>query len=260
MKNLARKMFRSPLGVAVRNILGLRPPIFLYSFKSSFLASDLFIWRTDKGLETRFSLSDILGKYYLTESTARFVFYDRQGRFFKEDEFVFVDGNLELVFTPEYLGQADIGTFCVFNLPKRPVHHELNVKNRCYVGYGRNGSFSMVHGNLVAVMIDGLHTSGSQDIVKNIEPSVTARKGFYAYTIQKMFDPKFSNFLLFSNPIDRSIHVNVGGVSESIPPRGCVMLELGDELWNPLRVESDFVFPRPIVISELGEFIDCHHG
>lgn len=260
MKRLARNMFNSPLGVAIRNIVGFRPPVFLFPLKSSFLASDLFIWRTDNGMETRFVVSDILRKYYLTESTARFVFYDKRGMFIKEDELSFIDGSLELIISPEYLGQADIGTFCVFNLPKHPVHYKLNVTNRCYFGYGLQGSFSMCHGNLVAVMIDGSQSSASRNILANIEPSVTSRKGVYTYTIQKFFDPEATNFLLFTNPLDRSIRIKTGEILNTILPRGCVMLELEDNLENPIRVESDFAFPRPVIISELGEFIDVHHG
>ena len=54
--------------MALRNFFGFRPPVVLLDNKKSFLASDLFFWRTDQGYSTIFKASDILKKFYDEES------------------------------------------------------------------------------------------------------------------------------------------------------------------------------------------------
>ena len=157
------------------------------------------------------------------------------------------------------MGVEGKGTFCVFNYPKDKIKQKLSVTNRCYVGYGRNGSFSMFHGNMVALML-------SQDthpsmMANSLSPSVSSRSGTYEYMIQKKFDSESIVTLVFSNPLCRKVNFSVNGKKSTIKPRGCnLFLFDGFTADGVITIKSDFIFPRPIVICENENYIDCHHG
>ena len=61
------------------------------------------------------------------------------------------------------------------------------------------------------------------------------------------------------NPLARDICVSVSGNSFQIGSRCCEAVQLNkyDEM---IVIESDFIFPRPLVFSERGDFVDVHHG
>ena len=79
MKKYLRPLFDSRLGIALRSLTGFRAPIFLLGNQKSYLASDLFVWRTDRGYSTIFKASDILKKFYGEDSTLLLFFFDHQG-------------------------------------------------------------------------------------------------------------------------------------------------------------------------------------
>lgn len=259
MKRFLKIFFHSKIGRHFRNLIGFRPPIFLYDYEKQYLASDMFIWRTDHGFETIFKASDILKKYYEINSILRVLFYDSNGTLIKESSYDFKGGALTINIDKELLGVEDFGTFCVFNVPKENFSKQLNVTNRCYIGFGRNGSFSMLHGNIVGLMTDP--NTSKTDFEKSIVPAVSPRKGTYKYVIQKKHLTHYTTTLGFSNPLNRNIMISVNGNKKIIKSRGCVLVPLVIESTNGLvEVYSDFVFPRPIVICDDGKFIDCHHA
>jgi len=260
MKKFLVKLFDSPLGVSLRNILGFRPPIFLFPYQSQFLSSDLFIWRTDNGLETLFKASDILGKFYNLDSKLFFIFFDNSGKFIKSTELEFKNGIAELLVNKEFIGLEGHGTFCALNLPLSKARVAINVANRCYVGYGREKAFSMVHGNLFAVMITNPYTPIS-DIIEELRPAISHRKTQFAYQVQKKASPNSVINYWFVNPLKRKINISINNKSISIESYGCGSIEIEDSSdAQPHVIESDFVFARPIIICEKNGIIDCLHG
>lgn len=243
----------------IRNVTGIRPPLFLYVYEKQYLASDLFIWRTDNGFKTIFKATNILEKFYGVDSSLRCIFYDNSGVLLKEIEIDFSHGSLSLLIDEELLGMTGYGTFCVFNWPKKKTSKHLNITNKCYVGYGLNDSFSMFHGNIVSLMVHP--DTPITEIEGSLAPAVSSRKGTHKYIIQKRFDPAAENTLCFSNPLKRDINIHVNGVKETINPRGCTLLRVVNYPMNELiEIESDFIFPRPIIVSQRGDYLDCHHA
>jgi len=260
MKKFLVKLFDSPLGVSLRNILGFRPPIFLFPYQSQFLSSDLFIWRTDNGLETLFKASDILGKFYSLDSKLFFIFFDNSGKFIKSKELDFKNGVAELLVNKEFIGMKGLGTFCALNLPLSKAKIAINVTNRCYVGYGREKAFSMVHGNLDAVMITNPHTPISA-IIDELRPAISDRKTSFIYHIQKKASPNSKTSYWFVNPLKRKINISINNKSISIKSHGCGYIEVdGNSETQPHIIESDFAFARPMLICERNGAIDCLHG
>ena len=120
-----------------------------------------------------------------------FIFFDQNGRELFRKTLQFNDGIAELTINTGFIGQEAMGTFCAFNTLMRPTEKEIKSTNRCYVGYGKKGSFSMVHGNLLALYTNKFKDLRSSDMV-SINPAVSSKKGKYEYYLQK------SNFDFFS--------------------------------------------------------------
>ena len=61
------------------------------------------------------------------------------------------------------------------------------------------------------------------------------------------------------NPLNRDIRVSVSGNTVQIRSRCCEAIKV-DKFDEIIVIESDFIFPRPMVFSENGDFVDVHHG
>ena len=260
VKKFLKLLFHSPLGVFLRNILGFRPPVFLHPYQNKFLSSDLFIWRTDRNLETIFKATDILDKFYNLDSKLFFIFFDNNGKFLKSAELYFKNGITELLVDKEFIGISGYGTFCALNLPLEAPKSSIKVTNRCYVGYGREKAFSMVHGNFDAVMITNPHTPVSA-IIDELRPAISDRKTSFIYHIQKKASPNSKTTYWFVNPLKRKISISINNKSISIKSNGCGYIEVdGYSETQPHIIESDFAFARPMLICERNGVLDCHHG
>ena len=181
MKKYLKPLYNSALGIAFRNLVGFRPPVSLLENEKSFLASDLFVWRTDQAYSTIFKASDILKKFYDEDSALLLFFFDQNGREIFSKTLHFNDGIAELTIDMALIGTESLGTFCAFNILLNPSENKIKATNRCYVGYGKKGSFSMVHGNLIALYTNKLKSLGLSDI----KPAVSPKKGKYKYYLQK---------------------------------------------------------------------------
>jgi len=260
MKKLVRQILNSRLGLKLRDITNFYPPLFSYQYQEQFLSSDLFIWRTDKNLETIFKASDILNKFYNIKSKLFFNFFSSDGEFILSKELEFENGISELIINENFLGVAGYGTFCVFNIPIEKHSELLKVTNRCYIGYGRNKAFSMVHGNLNALMVKDPYVS-LDDLINHIKPAITSRKSNFEYHIQKKPSTNTTVSYYFANPLDRIINININNKFLSIKPLGCGFITF-EKIFSskPHIIKSDFCFARPILINETKGFLDCHHG
>ena len=249
------KFFNSNLIVEIRNRINFRPVNYLYKVNENFIASDLSIWRLDNGYSTIFKASNILEKFYDCESYLKFVFFDKEGKFIKSVNCEFRFGFSELLIDFSLLKREDYGTFYVLNLPKKPATINFKVTNRCYVGYGKEEKFSMVHGNLVGVMST---PSPKFKTPKNIRSAVSARKGNFHYYIQKKLCCSVNHFLLFSNPMKRIMTLKIQGQDFFIKPMGCAIIKIQNTK-KPIRIDSDFFQPRPILESSNKDYYDFHH-
>ena len=219
------------------------------------MASDLFVWRTDQAYSTIFKASDILKKFYDEDSSLLLFFFDQHGREIFSKTLRFNDGIAELTIDMALTGTEGLGTFCAFNILLNPSSKQIKATNRCYVGYGKKGSFSMVHGNLIALYTNKLSSFGLSDI----KPAVSPVKGKYKYYLQKSNLEFFENSLVFTNPLDRDITVSIDGNTFQIGSRCCEAVQINKDD-ETIVIESDFIFPRPLVFSESGDFVDVHHG
>lgn len=251
-----KPLANSKIGVFLREKTGLRPPIFLFG-NEPFLSSDLFFWRTDAGYSTIFKASDILSKYYNKESTLLLIFFDSHGAFLLKKSVEFHYGLAVVTITTDLLGMEGIGTFVALNVPEEPLSCDVQVTNRCYVGYGKHDSYSMVHGNMTGIKAQP--NIESIDPLKYIKPAISGRNGNFKYHLQKPKHPSLKMSLIFTNPLERKIEVVINKKPYEIDRMSCIVVLVPKEDESVL-VESNFVWPRPLVFCEKGKFIDVHHG
>lgn len=258
MKKYLKPLYNSSLGVSIRNFIGFRPPKYQFKKESSYLLSDLFVWRTDQGFSTIFKASDIIKKFYGEESCLVLIFFDQNGDEIFQKTLQFNQGLTEIVIDSDFMGTESIGTFCALNTLLNATEIDIRATNRCYIGYGKNGSFSMVHGNLLALYTKKL-VYVSEPASIPLKPAISSRKGKYNYYLQKSNWDFFENNLIFTNPLERDVNITICGTTYQVRPKCCKIISVNknEEI---IRIESDFIFPRPLVFSERDQYVDVHHG
>lgn len=258
MKRYLKPLYNSRLGVSARNIIGFRPPKYNLNNEQSYLASDLFFWRTDQGFSTTFKASDIIKKFYDQGSCIELIFFNQHGTELFKKTLQFNNDIVEITIDRDLMGTEAVGTFCALNKLMEPPRDEIKATNRCYVGYGKNGSYSMVHGNLKALYTTQLSYQSAPHAIQ-LKPAISAKKGSYTYYLQKSNTDFFKNNLIFTNPLDRNINITIFNETYRIGAKCCKIITPGKNK-EVIEIQSDFIFPRPLVFSENGSFIDVHHG
>lgn len=257
IKNLLRKVWRTKTTVFVRNMLGIRP---IYRrwllLNQSYAASDQFLWRTDHDFQTEFRVSDIVGKYYGQKSFLRIHVFDKQGRKINQFEQP-VEAAVERIFINENNAAADsYGTFSVFHIPETDAGTNYAITNRCYTGYSRLGSMpSFVHGNLLS-KIQLLEVDNSPEPFSGF---IRHRKKTEFY-IQKDLEYFDRIELMFVNPLENPIDVTLGEATIKLNPGEVRLIELDRIACRPVKIQSDFFFPRPVIFSFRQQYFDVHHA
>lgn len=256
-KNLIRRIWQTKASIFARNLMGVRPIYRRWQLlEQAYAASDQFFWRTDNNFQTEFRVSDISGKYYQEQSLLRVHIFDRFGReinsferpFEKAVERIFVDGNNA---EPD-----SYGTFCAFHIPKHSTNINYAITNRCYTGYSRLGSIpSFVHGNLLSKIC----IFGSEGGLKLISGFINHKKMTDFY-IQKDLNDFDRSELVFTNPLERSLNVMIGETSIILQPGEVRLININGYVLSPLKIKSDFFFPRPIIFSYKDNHFDVHHA
>ena len=151
MKSLIKKIYRSKFSVYLRNLIDIRPQVFLIEFKGkNRSSSDAFFWRTDNNYYTVFKFSDILKLFFDDDSgEVEILFYDKNNNLIKTKNYSNIELSNKIIIDKSFFnGLEDYGVFYIF-------HRSLNnitsiIRNSCYTGYSFNKNLpSFVHGNLI---------------------------------------------------------------------------------------------------------------
>lgn len=257
INNILRKALRAKASIRLRNALGIRPIYRRWHLlDESYVASDLFLWRTDSGFQTEFRVSDIMGKYYQQEGKYQVNIFDRLGREVNRLEGSF-DEAVERIFINENNASPDsYGTFTVFHLPQELADTTYAITNRCYTGYSRPGCIpSFVHGNLLS-RICLFEPGGNTRLISGF---ITHKRNTDFY-IQKDLARFDKSELVFANPLETSILVTIGQDHITLAPGEVRLLDLKISNSDPVRITSDFFFPRPLIFSYRDNRFDVHHA
>ena len=258
LKLLVEPLFNSKGGIKVRNFLGFKPSAFpMPGHLDNFSCSDLFFWRLDDNYRTTFRFSDIPKAFYGVEkSQVLFVFYNKQGRELYREILEVQEAVTEIEVTKSKVGEnEDYGTFSIFHLFDLEKRNDVKITNRCYLGYQFGSSLpSFVHGNVLAQYID---LSGRDNYVIHGDVGKTFRKPS-TYVIQKNFSKFDYSELMFNNPCEETVWVDVGTKRINLLPKSTGLIKVDQP--QILKIKSNLPLPRPIIFSFKGKYFDCHHG
>ena len=258
LKSLVEPIFNSQSGVKLRNFLDFKPSAFaMPGHINNFSCSDLFFWRLDGNFRTMFRFSDIPNAFYGVEhSQALIIFYNKQGKELYREIFDVQKAVTEIKINKEKIGEnEDYGTFSIFHLFDIGEKNDVKITNRCYVGYRFGSSLpSFVHGNVLAQYLD---LSGSDDYVIHGDVGKIFRKPS-TYVIQKNFSRFDYSELMFNNPSEETVWIEVGEERINLLPKSTSLLKVDQP--QVLKIRSNLPLPRPIVFSFKGKYFDCHHG
>ena len=195
------KILNNHISRKIRNLLNIRPLIFsLENIPRPSSVSDAFCWRTDNNFQTIFRYTDILSLLFNKKnSSIELKFYDKFGKFLKEEKKENLNHLNEIVIDKKYLnGIQDYGTFNIFHNLEGFEFDDILISNRCYSGYSKNGNLhSFVHGNTFANFKSKFKSQSSESIINN------SMFKSQQYRIQNNFEKYDRVELFFANPIKK---------------------------------------------------------
>ena len=255
IKLLLKKIFRHKFSIYIRNLIGVRPPIFLLSLdKKNISTSDAFFWRTDNNYHTIFKFSDILNLFFKDNSSeVEILFYDKNNKLIKSKKFLNIELSNKLVIDINFLdGIKDYGVFYIFHRYDNYSGDDLIISNRCYVGFSLKDSLSsFVHGNqhVRYQSLDAEH-DGS-DMVKS---------SFFnnRYRIQNSFLDFTKSELFFVNPTSKKIDFSIGNIRHRLGKNCSIIIDIGSK--ESITISSRCMFLRPIVFNYKDDFYDVYHA
>ncbi len=252
VKFYLKKIYRNKFTMYFRNILGIRPAIFLLNLsKKNISASDAFFWRTDNGFRTIFKFTNIIKFYYgKEEKNLRIIFFDKNNNLIKE---IYVHGNSfnEIVIDEKFLNNIQShGVFYVFHNSKSFLNGVI--RNSCYTGYSfKNSLPSFVHGNTIAAE----QNLNSMKINYGLGGFSYFKK--FTYTVQNYFDYEKTEIMLV-NPTNKKLNVNVNEIDIKLD-KGCSIIV--DTTKNKLiKIKSNCFLLRPVVFTYKKSYFDVYHG
>ena len=119
MRSLIRNLANSNAGIAVRNLIGLKPvPFSFYNIKEAVSVSDAFCWRTDNEFKTTFNYSDILELFYKLKNTyVEIIFFNKDNELLKKINCKSLKLSNQIIIDSKFMGGInDYGVFYIFHL------------------------------------------------------------------------------------------------------------------------------------------------
>ena len=258
LKSLVEPIFNSKTGVLLRNTVGFKRTEYAMPTNiENYSCSDLFFWRTGQNFRTVFRFSDIPNAYYgIENSQVLLVFYNKHGKELFREILSVNDAVTEIEIDKNKIGKSeDYGTFSIFHLFDPGKMNDIKITNRCYVGYQfKNSLPSFVHGNVLAQYLD---LSVGNDYIINNDVAKVFRNPSH-YIIQKNFNLFDYSELMFCNPSEKNIWIEVNEKKIELLPKSSALIKIDHP--ELLKIKSNLPMPRPVVFSFKNKFFDCHHG
>jgi len=254
MKSYIRKIATSPLGVKLRNLTGWRSvPISFAHLQKNATVSDGFIWRVNENFTTKFNFADLLPLFTnSSDNTIILEFFDHLNRPIKTITLEnLVDVSQEIIIDSSLLNTTGYGSFYIYHTSNSTLQECITFSNRCYVGYSyQKNLYSNVHGNTY-VKSKGIN---NEKVEGNMIQSSGIRK--YQYTLQNSFKGFDKTELVFVNPHNYTVKMELNGLKHRLSPYEVKVIEFKDDIAT-IRGQSYFL--RPIVFNYLNGRIDVYH-
>lgn len=268
MKNLIKDFVSEDILLFLRNNLNIRPLGYSYLKKNIISISDFFFWNTKNKFDTKINITNLASQVLpkiKQDCNVIFIFFDSNGKVIFNDE-------INLKYFQSY--SFSVSKYCPNNFGSVAIFHRFKnfkelkehgsfVTEKGYVGYNYdNGPWSYVHGN---------NSSLSYSIDKKIFPllSSTILK-INSYIPQVRFDDCTDSSLVFNNPLDIDLRTTVDiydknwlklhSIQELTKPKNTKILHLGDMKKSYVKIKSNMILFRPMILKKYETYFDIFHG
>ncbi len=264
-----KKIYSNQFSYKIRNLLKIRPNLYITPAKKDKPVSDFFYWVKNNEFDTQFALMNI-GSHILPhlkqKDDIELHIYDHKGKFLKKLNFVLDDLESKKIIFSKY-GLNGYGSFFVFHKLNNLDYLSDNntfISERGYVGYKKNNSvWNFMHGNHNAAYLDNL------DNIKSLLPISLFNN---EYIPQTRFDDVDKFKLIFNNVNKRSIPFNIELYGENNDLMTTIyskcdffntieiLIQNKEKNIKFLKIKSKLLFCRPIILKfQKGDF-DIFHG
>lgn len=254
MKLLIKKIFKSNLGIHIRNLLNIYPiKINTNNLEKNFSISDSFIWRTDKSYETVFKFKDVLNFFYGDNTNhVDLKFFSKNGQLLKSINNLNINVYNDLIIDKKFMdGIEDYGTFSIYH--KSPTKHQ-SIRNSCYTGFSfKKKSHVYVHGNIPTTA--KLFDNSDRIFVRNIIGKTLFSN--QNYKIQNQFDDSDYIELFIHNPCSSSIRILIDNCKFSLKSNSSSIIKLTKK---EIDIQSNCYLLRPIIFNYKNNVVDVFHG
>lgn len=265
INQLKKMLFSNYYAICVRNALLIRPNIYKLPQNSNSAISDFFFWENSEIMETQINVmnlsSQVLPNLKQKDFIKIFIFNDK-GNLIIKDKFVLEDSSIKKINLNSYKLNG-FGSLCIFhqfeNINSLKDHNSF-ISERGYMGYRINGGiWNYIHGNHNAL-------SFINDKIKPLSAySVILNK----YIPQINFTDVKSFEVIFSNPFDKSIYINVSYeidnkkkiIMKKVSKKSTIKIPIISNFnIDKIEIRSNYIFCRPIIKKNYAKYFDMLHG
>ncbi len=251
----------------IRNHINFKPSIIYKPSNSKAPVSDFFYWENSDIFETKFILTNLathaLPNLKMHDEVIIYI-YDMNGIIVNK-----ITEHLDFNQTKEiFFSDLDIygfGSFLVFHnfenydeFNKRSSH----IADRGYTGYRRNkGIWNYMHGNNYACSFE------NDNKIKSLMATTIFKN---SYEPQVSFNDTSNFSIILNNPTGRMQNLKIKSFDyESIIKNTKTVnidsfntrkIDFNNETIETIRIESNFIFCRPVIIKEYESYFDIFHS
>ena len=268
MNSNLKNILSNNLTLFFRNNLNIRPLGYCYMKKNVLSVSDFFFWITKNNFDTKINVTNLASQVLPNinqKCKVIFVFFDHLGNEIKRKEKI-LDYFESFSFVVSDYFENGFGSLAIFQNFKN--FDELKkqgsfVTEKGYIGYNyRDGPWNYVHGNNSTL---SLTTNGS------IHPilATTLLKN-NAYIPQVRLEDCADTSLVFNNPLDITLRTTIDlfdsnwnklhSIKESTRPKNTKILNLGAFEKSYVKIKSNMLLFRPMILKQYVTYFDIFHG
>ncbi len=249
-----------------RNYFLIKPTLFSEPKIKNASLSDFFFFDCREGRDTKITIFNIYSQINPDEPTddkVKIFIFDYNGKLHKKLDFTLKFNEYrEIIFSKYYI--SNFGSFFIFHSTKNALDLERKgsyPSERGYVGYrNKNSIWNFVHGNRTC-----------NYLAKNKIKTIMAHSLFETiYTPQVNFDDTNFFKLIFNNPLNRKIKINIKcfnlnnemvlSVNEKIISYGTKIISFKNKEIKYIKIYSRLIFCRPLIYKEYEKDFDIFHA
>lgn len=268
MKTYLKKFLSNNFTLFFRNNLNIRPLGYSYMKKNVLSVSDFFFWNTINNFNTKINITNLASQVLPNinqKCNVIFIFYDNLGNIIKKKEKT-LDYFESFSFVVSDYFKNSFGSLAIFQNFKN--FDELKeqgsfITEKGYIGYNcDDGPWNYVHGNnsMLSLTSDGC-----------IDPilSTTLFKN-NSYIPQVRLEDCKNTSLVFNNPLNINLRTTIDlfdsnwsqlhSIKNITRPKNTKILNLGDIKKSYVKIKSNMLLFRPMILKQYETYFDIFHG